>query len=88
MKVYKTRLDKRNANLKMKGLLPIDRQILMQVGRKLTPAGAVDAAASYCLQVAAMTAVDAQIMKTRTACRATTAVGKSVAVRISCAETK
>lgn len=85
-KVFKTRLDKRHADLKMRGLLPIDRQILMQVGCNLAPEA--NGAPSYCAQVAAMTAVDAQIMKTRTLCRATTAVGKTVAVRIAGAQTK
>jgi hypothetical protein len=45
--------------------------------------GVADGAIGYCFQVAAMTAVDADIMKARTRCRATTPVGKSVALRIA-----
>jgi hypothetical protein len=71
----------------MKGLLPIDRRILLQVGRNLIPMGVTGGAVQYCLQVAAMTAVDAQIMKARTRCNATTPVGKTVALRITVAQT-
>lgn len=83
MTVWKTRLADRHADLKMKGLLPIDRRILLHVGSNLTPIGVTGGAVQYCFQVAAMTAVDAHIMTARTRCRATTPVGKTVALRIS-----
>jgi hypothetical protein len=49
---------------------------------------AANGAASYCFQVAAMTAVDAHIMSARTRCRATTPVGISVALQISDAQSE
>jgi len=82
-KVWKTRPVNRHSDLKAKGLLPIDRQILLQVGRNLVPMGIADGAVGYCFQVAAMTAVDADIMKARTRCRATTPVGKTVGLQIA-----
>lgn len=78
-KVWKTRVEHQQLELKFKGLLPIDRQILQQVGLNLTLPGAVE----YRFQVATMTAIDAHIMLARTKCTATTAVAKSVALRIS-----
>jgi hypothetical protein len=83
VKVWKTRLSDRHPDLKMKGLLPIDRQILLQVGRYLSPSGAPAGAAFYCFQMAAMTAVDAKIMKERSSCRVCTPIGKTVALQIS-----
>ena len=78
-KVWKTRLEHRHLDLKFKGLLPLDRQILQQVGRNLTLPGAIE----YRFQVATMTAVDARIMLVRTRCKATTPVAKTVALQIS-----
>jgi hypothetical protein len=85
-KVWKTRPANRQSDLKIKGLLPIDRRILLDIGRNLEPMGVADGAVGYCFQVAAMTAVDARIMKARTRCKATTPVGKTVALQIADAQ--
>jgi hypothetical protein len=79
VKLWHTRLDHPDLDLRMKGLLTIDRRILQQVGRNLTPPGSAD----YSVQIAAMTIIDAQIMLARTRCEATTPVAKSVALRIA-----
>jgi hypothetical protein len=79
MTVWQTRLEYPDLDLRMKGLLPLDRRILQQVGRKLTLPGSLD----YSVQIAAMTIIDAQIMLARTRCEAATPVAKSVALRIS-----
>lgn len=79
MKVWKTRLDHAQCDLEMKGLLPTDRQILRRLGCTLTAPGAAD----YCVQMAAMTQIDAEIMLARTRCTATTPVAKTVALRIT-----
>ena len=78
VKVWQTRLEYPDLDLRMKGLLPLDRRILKQVGRNLTQPGSVD----YTVQIAAMTIIDAQIMLERTRCPASTPVAKSVALRI------
>jgi len=79
MTVWQTRLEYPDLDLRMKGLLRLDRKILQQVGRKLTLPGSPD----YSVQIAAMTIIDAQIMLARTRCEASTPVAKSVALRIS-----
>jgi hypothetical protein len=79
MKIWKTRFDHRQLDQKMKGLLPVDREILLKLGRRLSPPGAGD----YCLRVAGSNAIDAQIMLKHTRCKATSPVAKIVAVRIS-----
>jgi hypothetical protein len=79
VKVWQTRLEYPDLDLRMKGLLPLDRRILQQVGRNLALGGSTD----YSVQMAAMTIVDAQIMLARTRCGASTPVAKSVALRIS-----
>ena len=79
MKVWKTRIDHRQLDQKVKGLLPIDREMLLQLGRRLPPHGAGD----YCLRIAASNFIDAQIMLKRTRCKATSPVAKIVAVRMT-----
>jgi len=79
MKVWKTRVDHAQCDLAMKGLLPADRQILRLLGRSLTAPGAAD----YCVQMAAMTQIDAEIMLARTRCPATTPIAKTVALRLT-----
>ena len=79
MKVWKTRPVHQRPELRFKGLLPLDREILRKVGRNLSAPGGVD----YCSQVSAMTTFDAQQMLARTRCKATTPAAKTVALRIS-----
>lgn len=79
MKVWMTRAEPQQVELRFKGLLPVDRDILLKLGRKLAPRSTV----AYCSQVAAMNTVDAQIMLARTRCKATTPAAKTVALRIS-----
>jgi hypothetical protein len=77
--VWKTRIEYPDLDLRMKGLLPLDRRILQQVGRNLTLPGSPD----YSVQIAAMTIIDSRIMLARTRCNAKTPVAKTVALRIS-----
>ena len=70
MKVWQTKVEYPDLDLRMKGLLPLDRRILERVGRNLTQSGSVD----YTVQIAAMTIIDAQIMLARTRCTASTPV--------------
>lgn len=79
MTIWRTKLEYTDLDLRMKGLLPLDRRILQHVGRNMMLPGTLD----YSVQIAAMTIIDAQIMLARTRCEASTPVAKSVALRIS-----
>ena len=79
MKVWKIRMHHRQRDQKMKGLLPIDRKLLLELGRRLSPHEGGD----YCLRVAGSNAIDAQIMLKRTRCKAASPMAKTVAVRMS-----
>ena len=78
MKIWKTRVNHQQLELKFKGLLPLDREILLRLERNLASGNLV----AYCSQVAAMNMIDAQIMLARTRCMATTPAAKTVALRI------
>ena len=79
VKMWMTRVEPQQVEFRFKGLLPVDREILLKLGRNLTPRSTL----AYCSQVAAMNTIDAQIMLARTRCKATTPAAKTVALRIA-----